>query len=95
MCYIVAALCFIRFIIHDMYKSSNKHNLSNWSERDVANWIRNIGPEYVKHAASFEENRIDGPSLKTMTNILLYSMGISNILHQHRILTGIQEELNK
>src|SRR5438552_3613975 len=60
--------------------------VSQWTSSDVANWVRSIGPSFELYAASFDQNGIHGPALRTITPEVLTKLGVAD-LHQHRLLT--------
>lgn len=69
---------------------ARKPPMSQWTVSDVRTWVESLGPAFVPYGAKFEEKCVNGNALRTITDSLLESIGISDPLLKHRILTDIK-----
>jgi hypothetical protein len=65
----------------------------------VGEWLASIGPLYRPYQKAAIDNGVNGEILKQIrleskegANVLLQSIGITNIIHQRRILAELQQK---
>lgn len=63
--------------------------VAQWSEGDVGEWVRSLGPAFEAYAPEFVKNGVNGPALKAITPALLDNLGVKSPIHQHRLTVDI------
>jgi hypothetical protein len=60
-----------------------------WTTAEVVQWLKAIAPAYSAYATAFEAAGVNGPALLTTSEALLSAMGVDNVIHRNRLLSGI------